>query len=65
MAEGRQVRFGGMNVLYDDEGNKYPVDDFGQLYVPLRYEHADIEEGPAEKEKSTKPKEVSCQCGCY
>ena len=32
---GRQVRFGGLNVLYDDEGNSYPVDDARQLYVPL------------------------------
>ena len=24
-----------MNVLYDEEGNQYPVDDAGQLYVPL------------------------------
>ena len=43
-----------MNVLYDDEGNEYPVDDFGQLCVPLGYKQADAEEGPAEKEKSTK-----------
>ena len=32
---GRQVRFSALNVLYDDEGNQYPVDDAGQLYVPL------------------------------
>ena len=31
----RQVRFSGLSVLYDDEGNQYPVDDAGQLYVPL------------------------------
>ena len=34
---GRQVRFSGLSVLYDDEGNQYPVDDAGQLYVPLEF----------------------------
>ena len=34
---GRQVRFAGLNVLYDDEGNSYPIDDAGQLYVPLDF----------------------------
>ena len=29
------MRFSALNVLYDDEGNAYPVDDAGQLYVPL------------------------------
>ena len=32
---GRRVRFGGLNVLYDEDGTAYPVDDAGQLYVPL------------------------------
>ena len=41
---GRSVRFGGLNVLYDEAGNEYPVDDAGQLYVPLRYEPAETEE---------------------
>ena len=52
---GRTVRFGGLNVLYDEAGNEYPVDDAGQLYVPLGYEteatEAMIEE---EKQKETK-----------
>ena len=34
---GRQVRFGGLNVLYDEDGNSYPVDNAGQLYVPLEF----------------------------
>ena len=30
--------FAGLNVLYNDEGRiEYPVDDAGQLYVPLRF----------------------------
>ena len=32
---GRQVRFSALNVLFDEDGNEYPVDDAGQLYVPL------------------------------
>ena len=39
-------------MLYDNEGNEHPVDDFGQMYVPLGYEQADVQEGPVEKEKS-------------
>ena len=53
---GRQVRFGGLNVLYDEDGNSYPVDDAGQLYVPLDF--GQTADDPAatevEKEKSTK-----------
>ena len=30
-----------MNVLYDSEGYEYPVDDYGQIYVPLEVEPAD------------------------
>ena len=40
---GRSVRFGGLNVLYDEAGNEYPVDDAGQLYVPLGAEQAVID----------------------
>ena len=32
---GRPVRFSGLSVVYDDEGNQYPIDDAGELYVPL------------------------------
>ena len=45
---GRSVRFSALNVLYDDEGNAYPVDDAGQLYVPL--ESAQTVDGSAEEE---------------
>ena len=45
---GRSVRFGALNVLYDDEGNAYPVDDAGQLYVPLEF--AQTMDGGAEEE---------------
>ena len=47
---GRTVRFGGLNVLYDEAGNEYPVDDAGQLYVPLRFE-TEVTEGVIEEEK--------------
>ena len=47
---GRKVRFGGLNVLYDEAGNEYPVDDAGQLYVPLGYE-PEVTELMIEEEK--------------
>ena len=52
---GRHVRFVGFNVLYDSEGQEYPVDDYGQIYVPLESESAGGEEQVEdEKEKITK-----------
>ena len=42
------MRFSALNVLYDDEGNAYPIDDAGQLYVPL--EAAQTVDGSAEEE---------------
>ena len=53
---GRQVRFGGLNVLYDEDGTAYPVDDAGQLYVPLETGQAagDMVKNEVEKDKSTK-----------
>ena len=52
---GRSVRFGGLNVLYDEAGNEYPVDDAGQLYVPLGFEPTVTEKENADKnEKETK-----------
>ena len=39
-----------LNVLYDEAGNEYPVDDAGQLYVPLGFETKAIE-GVIEEEK--------------
>ena len=51
----RQVRFSGLNVLYDDEGNQYPVDDSGQLYVPLDCGQTAVDgETEVENEKQTK-----------
>ena len=51
---GRQVRFGALNVLYDGDGNEYPVDDAGQLYVPLDFGQAVAEEAQEENDKGTK-----------
>ena len=51
---GRQVRFAGLNVLYDDEGNSYPIDDAGQLYVPLDFGQTVAESAEVEIEKDTK-----------
>ena len=50
---GRNVRFAGFNVLYDSEGQEYPMDDYGQIYVPLESELAGGEE-PMEDEKEKK-----------
>ena len=37
---GKEGTFGsvGMNVLYDSEGVEYPIDDYGQVYVPFELE---------------------------
>ena len=43
-----------MNVLYDSEGIEYPVDDYGQVYVPFELEQSGAEETEVEKEKETK-----------
>ena len=51
---GRQVRFGGMNVLYDEEGYEYPIDDYGQIYVPLQPEQTAAENIEEEIDKNTK-----------
>ena len=52
---GRQVRFSGLSVLYDDEGNQYPVDDAGQLYVPLEFGQTAVDgENEVEMTKETK-----------
>ena len=52
---GWPVRFSGMNVLYDEAGNEYPVDDAGQLYVPLGFEQTVAEgETKVENTKETK-----------
>ena len=45
---GRQVRFSALNVLFDEDGNEYPVDDAGQLYVPLEFGQTVAEEAQEE-----------------
>ena len=47
---GRQVWFGGLNVLYDEGGSSYPVDDAGQLYILLEFAQ-DTGDGEVEVEK--------------
>ena len=51
---GRQVRFGGLNGVYDEEGYEYPIDNFGQLYVPRKFEQIATEEVQVQKEKGAK-----------
>ena len=50
----RSVRFSGLSILYDDEGNEYPVDDAGQLYVPLESVQTVGESAEEEITKDTK-----------
>ena len=49
------MRFGGLNVLYDEDGNSYPVDDVGQLYIPLEFVQ-DAGDGEVEVEKQNPTK---------
>ena len=51
---GRPVRFSGLNVVYDEEGNQYPIDDAGQLYVPLETVQSAGESAEEENVNSTK-----------
>ena len=52
---GRQVWFGGLNVLYNSEGCEYLVDDYGQVYVPFEFKQTGaIGENEEEKAKETK-----------
>ena len=41
--------------MYDEAGNEYPVDDAGQLYVPLGYE-PEVTELMIEEEKQNQTK---------
>ena len=43
-----------MNVLYDVEGYEYPVDDYGQTYIPLETEQTATKVHEEEKIKETK-----------
>ena len=43
-----------MNVLYDSKGCEYPMDDYGQVYVPFETEPTDAETIEEEKTKETK-----------
>ena len=51
---GRLVQFAGLNVLYDDEGNSYPINDAGQLYVPLDFGQTVAKSAKEEIEKQAK-----------
>ena len=51
---GRPVRFSGLNVVYDEEGNQYPIDDAGQLYVPLDAVQTGGESAEEENAQNTK-----------
>ena len=50
---GRHVRFGRLNVLYNSEGCEYPVDDYGQVYVPFKFEQTGASVKNEEKKEET------------
>ena len=43
-----------MSILYDDEENECPVNDYGQLYEPLGLEQSAVEEAHEEKDENIK-----------
>ena len=51
---GRQVRFGVMNILYDEEVYEYPIDEYGQIYVSLEPEQTAARENEEEIKKELK-----------
>ena len=47
---GRRARFSGINVIYDTEGNEYPVDENGNLVL----EFIDEEDAATSQQNSEK-----------
>ena len=41
-------------MLFDEDGNEYPMDDVGQLYVPLEFGQTVAEEAQVENINATK-----------
>ena len=49
-SRGRRTRFSGLNVVYDAEGQEYPVDDNGVIYIPADEQTgADADEQPQQE----------------
>ena len=49
-SRGRRTRFSGLNVVYDAEGQEYPVDDNGVIYIPAdKQTGAEAEKQPQQK----------------
>ena len=51
-SRGRHTRFSGLNVVYDAEGQEYPVDDNEVIYIP-----ADEQTGAKNEEQ---PQQENC-----
>ena len=46
----QRTHFSGLNVVYDAEGQEYPVDDSGMIYIPADEQtDADAEEQPQQE----------------
>ena len=43
-----------MNILYDADGYEYPIDDYGQIYVPLETKQTAAEVIEEETNNNTK-----------
>ena len=44
----------GVEHLYDEQGYEYPIDEYGQIYVPLEPEQTVAGETEEEMKKETK-----------
>lgn len=59
----QRVRFGRLNVLYDEEGYEYPIDDEDHIYVPLESEQTVSESVTEENiENKQKNKKIYFKC---
>ena len=43
-----------MNILYDEEGYEYPIDEYAQIYVHLKQKQTAIGQNEEEIKKETK-----------
>ena len=49
---GRGTRFSGLDVIYDVEGNEYPIDENGNLVIEFADEDYDADTSHQNEEKS-------------
>ena len=49
-----------MNVLYHADGDEYPVDDYGQIYIPLETSRLSPRWNRRKKERRQKTETMLC-----